>query len=140
WLGVVEEPRVEDILGRISKLTTVLPSEKTVAAVGSILSHLNRRIADRPDEANRFTVLRSLPWLPAQGKRQRWYRPSDLYAIFSAHLFSESGALFLDVPQRVQRDNAKLLDYLNVNANPTVDLVVTHLLHCASVDKAVNRE
>jgi hypothetical protein len=148
WLGVAEEPRPSDIHTRILRLTAAPPADGAIAVVCSILEHLNRRVTDRQDEANSFSLLRSWQWLPAQKgqrhpgqkDRQRWYRPSELYAIFSAHLFSESDAHFLDVPQRVQRDNAKVLDYLQVNATPSVDLVVTHLLRCAAIERAINPE
>ena len=142
WLGVASRPRTKDVLDRVAELTANPPTPASREAIHRVLTHLIDRW---PDEKNqdRWKELCDRAWLLAQGDDAQWYRPRDLHAIYSHHLFYRSQARFIDLEpnyqnQRVGRD---LLDFLGVQTgDPPVKLVVRHLLACAKASEKVNNQ
>ena len=130
WLGVADRPRLEDVLAHIVLLTSVPPTETAVAAVRVLFGHLGERLRQGGIKEESLSDLRSCRWLPAKGKRDRWYRPDQLFASFNASLF-QSQADFLDFPQTIEQTNSDFLEYLGVEKAPRVSQVVAHLLHCS---------
>ena len=76
--------------------------------------------------------------MPARGDHSRWFRPSDLFAIFQDYLF-ESQATFLDLPREVQTACGELLEFLLLKNKPSTRQVVGHLLHCSENATVVNQ-
>jgi hypothetical protein len=138
WLGVASQPRIEHLLNRVRELIKVSPGPSVAQAVQRIVAHLGQRI-ERPEDVRRLEPLRTLRWLPARGKSDRWYAPNELYADYQAYLF-ESQALFLDLPNRVQTSSRQFLEDLGLGITPPTSLVVKHLLHQASQGIPVNAE
>ncbi len=137
WLGVASQPRLEDIVARIRKLTEKRPSPDAKQQVQRIFAHLGKSIKENEEDCFPLEPLKGIRWLPARGKADRWYAPDELYADYQAHLF-ESQALILDLPNPDQRASKELLVFLGVHLTPEPALVVKHLLHHASLGVAVN--
>jgi hypothetical protein len=138
WLGVASEPRLEDVLVKIRELAAGVYSPAIVQVLQRIVGHLSRRIEGN-EEFSPLAPLKELRWLPARGKVDRWYSPTELYADYQSYLF-ESQALILDLPNRVQTSGRTLLEFLGVHLTPQTFLVVKHLLHQASLGVAINAE
>ena len=138
WIGVCASPRFEDIVSRVRQAVKLPPNERSLDAVRKIVSHLGERLAK---EAPRDSLapLRTMAWLPARSKADRWYKPDELHAVYQAYLF-ESQAYFLDVPANVQNASRALLEFLGIHLTPTAVLVVKHLIHCATNRIPVNAE
>src|SRR5205807_8778191 len=66
----------------------------------------------------------------------RWCSPSEPYAPYQSYLFATQ-ALFLDAPTALP---APLLEFLGVRVTPEPELVVKHLLYCATQQIPVNSE
>ncbi len=130
WLGVSAEPRLDDILRLIRELAEGPYSAPVAARVQSMLAHLGQRLVNGED-VDDLAPLRGLRWLPARGRVDRWYAPSELYAAYQATLF-ESQAPILDASLPVQRSARDLLQFLGIQLTPPVSLVVKHLQHCAA--------
>lgn len=146
WLGVASEPRLEEVVRRITNLVRIPPSDESVKEVQAFFKYLGNTYQKKAlgrEERNRLegmlVVLKSLPWLPAEGDRSHWYRPADTYATFRRHLF-ETQARFLDMPYEVQRSSADFMSFLQIQTEPKTFLVVRHLLHCARQRKPVSKE
>lgn len=137
WLGVADKPRIADVVARVHRLSSQPPGAESVRAIRVLFDHFGGRIRERSAESE-LAPLRSRRWLPARDKRDRWYKPSELFADFNRYLF-ESQAQFLDVAQSVQRDT-ELLKYFGVHTAPEVSHVVAHLLHCAETGTPVHKE
>jgi len=143
WLGVAPEPRPDDVIQRIYKLTTSPPDDVARQAVETVFEYLVGRWFkwDEPKQ-QRYDPLRNMAWLPGTGDRSRWYRPSELYAVFRSYLF-ETQAIFLDSPGQLQRragGSGGLIEFLDIKTEPSPDLVVRHLLFCSEHGEQINKE
>ena len=140
WLDVARRPRVKDVLARITELTAEPPTPTSQVAIHRVVSHLVDRWIDEksPDD---WKDLRNRSWLLAQDDESRWYRPSELHANYSHHLFYRSRARFLNLDHGHQKAGRDLLDFLGVKTTePSVGLVVEHLLYCAKTEEKVNSQ
>ena len=142
WVGVAGRPRLHDLALRIRALAASAPSAESISRIQKIFGYLAEWFQiDQvtPD----LEELRSVPWLPARGRSDRWYRPSEVYAIFQEYLFA-SQALFLDVPQDAQQAGSRArsgwLDWLGIKDTPSNEQVVRHLIHCAETNQVVNKD
>lgn len=138
WLGVSVKPRFEDLVERVKALTSRPPSVHNRQSIVKIFAHLGLRFKDE-DNTIAIDELRTLPWLPASGRADRWYAAGEVYAVFQDYLF-ETQAFFLDVPRDVQNASTGLLQILQIKLAPTPAIVVRHLLHCAEIGRPVNQE
>jgi hypothetical protein len=138
WLGVSSEPALQDLVKAIHVVVDQAYSPAGVMRIQTILAHLGTRVEAGEDSVE-LKFLQNAKWLPAQGKIDRWYSPTELHAVYSKHLF-ESQALFLDVPVNVQNSSGDLLKYLGVRLTPAVGLVVKHLIQSATLQIPVNKE
>lgn len=138
WLGVADEPRIEDLVKRVRELAAQPYSSPAALQIQKTLAHLGKRVQGDhcPVQLN---SLRNARWLPARGRSDRWYSPDELYAIYQAYLF-ESQARFLDAPTNTQNASRALLQILGVHLTPSASLVVKHLIHCATHQVPVNAE
>ncbi|MFQ3652231.1 MAG: DUF3883 domain-containing protein [Gemmataceae bacterium] len=136
WLGVASQPRLDHLLTKIQELAAGSYSSTSSQVVERIFAHLGKRI-EADEDFSLLSSLKSIRWLPARGKTDRWYAPTELYADYQAYLF-ESQALILDLPNRVQTSSRRLLEFLGVRVTPEPSLVVKHLLFQASRGVAVN--
>lgn len=129
-LGVSSSPRLDDVFKEINRLGREPRTEAATRRIESILGYLSKWL-EQGNSATQLTAPRTMPWLPARGKVDRWYRPAELYASYQKDLF-ESQALFLDIPIELQQSASQLLRVLGLNLAPSVDLVVKHLRQCAA--------
>ncbi len=136
WLGVASQPRLDHVLTKIRELAAGSYSPVSSQIVQRIVTHLGKRI-EGDEDFSPLSPLNGIRWLPARGKADRWYAPTELYADYQAYLF-ESQALILDLPNRVQTSSRRLLEFLGVRLTPEPSLVVKHLLCQASRGVAVN--
>ena len=138
WLGVKEVPRFLDLCTVIESIVRQGFTVEQSATIQALFAHLTTRITQgqNPSELVR---LKTLAWLPARGKHDRWYAPAELYASYQAYLF-ESEGLFLDVSPKVQNGGRPLLDCLGVHATPETIRVVKHLLNSVDRGTPVNTE
>ncbi len=139
WLGVSGVPRSQDILARVREIIKVVPNAESRRVIQEIFSYVGALW--REDEADlgyRFRELRFLSWLPGRTHTERWYRPHELYAIYSSYLF-DTQAEFLDVSQPEQIQSRNFIVFLQMPIEPSVGQVVKHLLFCAQMGREVNR-
>ncbi len=123
-------------MNRVRDLTRPGWAVETVDAIGRVFRHLAERLRSSVDAAE-LAPLRTLAWLPAKGKRDRLYRPSELYSTYSYVLFS-SQALFLDLALNIE-ETRNLLVELGVPLAPSTEQVVQHLLFCAKGSLSIVR-
>jgi hypothetical protein len=143
WLGVEALPRIDDLFSRIKILTKQHPSPEAVQFIHNILKYLGghiRKSQNTEELLNESEIkdLKSMEWLPAKNKLDRWYQPEKVYASYEASLFEKSQALFLDAPSSIQDDCRKLFDIIGINKSPDARLVVEHLLFCSSKEIPIN--
>ncbi|MBN2034600.1 MAG: DUF3883 domain-containing protein [Deltaproteobacteria bacterium] len=139
WLGASKGPRASDIVDRIRSLTVQPPNMDSIQKIVTILHHLGDEYRRENELSDEFDVLKSLPWLPARGKRNQWFRPKDIYDSFRDYLF-ESQADFLEVPRDIQGSTIGFLRWLGVKSEPETSLVIKHLLDFSEQNKPVNKE
>jgi len=138
WFGVAEEPRLASVVHRIRHVTAEPYSEQAAEVIVHLFEHLGKRVKEGK-EYNELNPLKSLRWLPAKGKNDRWYKPNELYTVFRSYLF-ETQALFLDIPRNIQNQSVFFLEFLGIESEPSVQLVVKHLLYCSEIGNPVNTE
>lgn len=136
WLGVATSPRAGDLVQAIRNTAAQPYSEHGARRIGTILGYLARCIGTGTIPTA-LSIVRTLRWLPARGRIDRWYAPDEVHAIYQDYLF-ESQALFLDAARSIQIECSDFLKALGVKQTPTVRQVVKHLLHCAANEKEVN--
>ena len=140
WLGVAEGPRPKDILKRIRELAQLPPDGASRHEVQNVFAYVGRLWRDEAAELKygpALEDLKSLAWLPARNEVDTWYRPHELYAIYSSYLF-ETQARFLDVAQPEQSQARAFIGFLGVLMEPSTAQVVNHLLDCAKGKREVN--
>lgn len=131
WLGVKGHPRPKDVLTIIAKLTSNSPNPGSIEAIKRILETVGK--SQNVVVGNHYNSLKNEAWLLAEGIRDRWYRPNELYATYNKSLF-ESQAQFIDLPDGIQRRINDFFKYLGVNLSPRPVQVVRHLLKCSKRD------
>jgi hypothetical protein len=136
WLGVAVEPRIPDLVQKVKWLAGRPYSHDLAQVAVAIIAHLGKQYRNE-DPPPALEALRTLPWLPAKGKVDRWYKPNDLYAAYQAHLF-ETQALFVDIPVNIQRASNLMLDFLGIKTSPGASLVIKHILYCAAKEYPVH--
>lgn len=140
WLGVTEELRPQDMMDLIRELTSSPPDEDRRQQVENVFAHLASKWKNWDDVRKQaFDELKRFPWLPGSKDRTRWFRPNELYTVFQDYLFASQGN-FLAFARPVQAQGNDFLSYLGVHSQPTTDLVVKHLLHCAEQGESVNEQ
>ncbi len=140
WLGVVDEPRIEDILARIRELTDQSPTRSSFKSIQTIYRYL----ASHWDQWDAMTKVRIRPlkeiaWLPGSNSNENWYLPTEVYVIFQDYLFKSQGN-FLRIDRKIQEISRNFYRYLGINRAPNTDQVVRHLLYCANKDEPVKNE
>ena len=143
WLGVESNPRIDDLLPRIRELTQQPPAPGSIQFIQHILDYLGNQTRKR-EETEEFLSeenvkdLKSMEWLPVKNKRDQWYQPKKIFAVYDASLFEKARVFFLDAPWSIQENCRRLFDIIEINKKPDVKLVVEHLLCCSSELFTVN--
>ena len=137
-LGVTAKPRIADLIGRIEWIAVRPYSADLLLVVLKIITHLGNRFRNE-EPPSELESLCKIPWLPANGRSDRWYRPDELYAVYQDYLF-ETTALFLNVPRNIQNASRVILEFIGVHITPDADLVVRHLQNCCNRNQRVNSE
>lgn len=137
WLGVSSEPRIGDLINRIQALTSHSYTADVVQILGKIIAYLGKTVKEALPM--QLDALKTMKWLPAKGRTDRWYRPNELYATYQEYLF-DTQALFLDMPANIQNISRPLFELLGIKITPTANLVVKHLLYCAAKARQVHAE
>lgn len=138
FLGVRSKPSAVDISQRILHLTLEPPASESIQGVQRIFAGLAEHWQELRDEHGGLATLRSIQWLPAEGSSQ-WHSAKEVFSSARRYLFESQGR-FLLIPPGVQRKAADFLAFLGISANPQLDQVVRHLLHCSSSATDVNAE
>ena len=142
WLGVEDKPRFHDVQDRIISLTKLPPNNDSRTQIKKILLHLEEqyRAYQNKEPPASWQPLRTQEWLPVEGRSTKWYSPqSGIYSVFQRYLFESQGP-FLDIDRTTQSGVAGFLKWLGVKDEPEPNLVVKHLIHCASQTLKVNNE
>ena len=142
WLGVVQDPRPNDVIQRIRELTADPPDDAARQVVERVFEYLvNQWPKWDDDQKQHYSTLRRLAWLPGTRGRKRWYKPDVLYAVFQSYLF-ETQANFLGLPRLLQNQagGVGLIEFLDIGDTPPPVFVVRHLLTCSEQGTEVNRE
>lgn len=138
WLGVEGAPRYRDLVEVVRSTVANGFTVEAADTIRALFGHLATRVKV-DDTPSNLDPLRRLAWLPARGRSDRWYAPTELYAGYQAYLF-ESEGMFLDVPPAVQNSARPLVEFLGIHATPEIRLVVKHLLNSVERGTAVNKE
>jgi hypothetical protein len=140
WLGVTSEPRADAVIAQIKSIISSSPDEKTAASLQKIFSYLAGMWSIwADDKRQQFEVLRRINWLPGTKSYQLWYSPRDVFTIYQSYLFESQGN-FLRVDQPTQRRANELAKFLGMPTEPSVGLVVSHLLDCSKRNLPANQE
>lgn len=139
WIGVADESRYSDLVQRIQTISNSPYSLKYLQIIEKIIDHLGKKFDKKDGMPEELEPLKYIPWLPAEGKTDQWYKPSasELYTVFRKYLF-ETQALFLGISRNIQKMSSSFLGFLGVKSEPTAKLVVKHLLYCAAHSLPVN--
>ena len=137
WLGVADEPRLADILQRLTSIVAVPPTAQSRQVVEQIFRHLSSRKIEASDPV--LQKLRGMRWLPAREDGSRWFAPNEVYAVYQDYLFA-SQARFLAFDRRLQTQGRDFLELLGVQLSPTTLQVVKHLQWAVANDQVVNLE
>lgn len=139
WLGVADEPRLDDVFVAIVRLAGEPRRAEAVASTSTILLYLARQHRGENLDESACVTLKSHAWLPAEGDETRGYKASEIQSVFRDFLFRSQGR-FLGLSRPVQNEAANLLVALAVRSEPTPDEVVSHLLYCAARGVVANPE
>jgi hypothetical protein len=139
WVGVAERPRYEDTLRCIKTIADKSPDKNARIWIGVIFKYLGECSIESLEDEQTLLILKSLRWLPAQNCTDKWFRPSEIFAVFQSYLF-ESQADFLDIPVAVQQKCSKFMNWLGIPVEPSVGKIVSHLLHCVQSRIPVHRD
>ena len=132
WLGVESKPRAQDLVARIQALAAAPPMPKSRRQIQTIYKYLAENWQRFTNDTNRFAVLQTLAWLPTDKSTDRWYKPTEVFAVFRRYLF-ETEANFLDVDSGVQGTaNRGFNQFLGIQSEPSVGHVVRYLKKSAS--------
>ncbi len=135
WLGADTKPRTDDIIKRLRQVSQ-WPANQRGKALEIVKECFN--ILAQADDS--FQELQEFAWLP--GKRRgepildRWFRAEDVYSHYCSYIFDQSDAIFLDI----NGPDSKFLQDLHVKSQPTVELVIQHLIRSMQLKKPVNME
>jgi hypothetical protein len=131
-LGVESSPRISDICARIMSLVAVPPTDESISQIQKIYKYLAENYTDLSiEDRNEIGKLRSLRWLPELSDRRNWYKPTDLYTRANAKLFESQGK-FVAFSDALKKE---IRDAFGIKDDPSVDLVINHLLHCRETHK-----
>jgi hypothetical protein len=134
-LGVSDVPRPADVVAHIKEIVSAPPSEQRIVQILANLRYLSRLAGDL-DQA--FALLRTLPWLPADGENE-WFAPNQLYLTFNRTLFATTGH-FIALRRTDQDQLRTTLSALGVRSTPPVELVAGHVLNLVAADKVPSNE
>jgi len=137
WLGVADEPRLADILQRLTPIVATPPTAESRQVVGQIFRHLSSRKIEAGEPV--LQRLRGVRWLPAREDGSRWFAPNEIYAVYQDYLFA-SQAKFLAFDRRLQIQGRDFLELLGVQLSATPLQVVKHLQWAAGNSQPVNLE
>ena len=133
WLGVSVSPRPSDVIAFIKDTIIQGPSRGARSSISKVVRALDSAIsASSIGRKDAYSILRRLSWLPAEDDYSTWWKPNQLAATHSKHLF-ESQSRFIDIPRQYQ--SRKLLSYLGIKLSPEPYQVARHLLECVRRDR-----
>jgi hypothetical protein len=140
WLGVTDNPRLQDILERVKFLVAKPPTKHTVEAIEKVFTYLANQwvIWDETQHAY-FEELRQIRWLPGTSGPEHWHSPGALFPIFRDYLFASEGN-FLAFSRPTQNQSSDLRKFLGMDRKIPPIYVVRQLLHCSQHNERVNKE
>lgn len=136
WLGAATSPS-QALVNEAAKRLAQEPSDPSPIVCGAILDALKDAGEELTSVPIGLANLRDLPWLPIEGGGKG--RPSDLYPIFQRYLFESQGPK-LGLSLAKQSEHSETLYWLGMPKQPTSEMVVAHLRHCAATGELMNNE
>lgn len=127
-VGIASKPRVQSIINYIKAIVNQKVSAHGITEIEKCVSYLGVPFQDSTTLTAELNVLKDIRWLPVEDNHEHWFRPSEVYAGFRAHLF-KSQANFLDFSKKAQDSSSKFLQLLGVRIEPDTTQVVAHLKH-----------
>ena len=139
-MGVRREPSAADLVARLRDIAASFrPSTETRKFAQEPFYELCNRYAlwlelEDQESIDAIDELSDVDCLPAIGDEATWYSPSELYAPYQAKAFeSQARILAYQDPRRLKTE---FLEAINISITPETKLVVNHLLHCISTERA----
>lgn len=139
WLGMSAVPSDEDLVSGVSHLVSGPVSPESVAVMASVIDHLATRLSGARVLPSGLATLKTLKWLPVEGRVDRWYCPDEVFTVFRRSLFASTGK-FLAVDGDRQKDAARALELLGVRSTPIVYQVARHLRNCIERQEQVGQD
>ena len=137
WLGVSPEPEPKDIVKRIKEISESKPDQNSIQLIGSLIAFIaSKWVFWNDEEKLPLEQLKRLNWLPGTKDESKWFSPPNVYSIYSSFLFDSQGN-FLNVDRKIQQNANELFKFLEIESEPTPDLVVKHLLFSSQLHKPV---
>lgn len=131
-LGLRRTPIAQHLVERmLSIAANSSPTEDARRSSGEAFYYLCDRYEEwkeRSDFQSAIDQLRYEECFPAEGDKEEWHSPEELYAPYRAEAF-RSQAKILDF-RNTARLKTELLEELDVRINPETSLVIEHLRHC----------
>lgn len=130
WLGVSPEPEPKDIAKRIKEIAKKQPDQNSIQLIGSLIAFIaSKWVFWSDDEKFPIEQLKHLNWLPGTKDESEWFTPSDVFSVYSSSIFESQGN-FLNIDRKIQfqQNTNDLFRFLEIESEPTPDLVVKHLL------------
>jgi hypothetical protein len=133
WLGASEKPKISDLINIIDKTVIGYPNNDTRELIQSIFVHLGARLSEL-NASPELSSLRHKKWLPAEKDAFTWYAPNQIYTPVRRSLFDSTGKFF-DIATKRAEETSAFADYLGMLREPSVDLVIGHLLYLVENQK-----
>lgn len=138
-LGIRELPRAEDIIKHLESIVSAPPNPKSKSLAIEIFRQLGTNWIQFEVATEEFRELRTLVWLPGEGDDESWYSADEIFSGFRKYLFSTQ-AVFLDINVGVQRKSTEFMEFLGIKNEPSVQMVVDHVLACTEQKLELSRE
>ena len=139
-LGVREVPCAEHLLLAMEQLTESEPLEivqkQSEQFFYAICDSFQLWTEKDGVDLERLEDYQSEAIFPAEGIYDEWFSGNELYAPYrSAAFASQANVLPFRTMQRLNRD---VLEFFEVNTEPTTEMVISHLRHCVEERIAVS--
>lgn len=133
-LGLLKTPKADDLINRILQIAKVdRPTEQSVKTCAIAFYFLCRLFKESKINSDNVSHLKNQKCLPARGDSDNWYTPTELHAPYRAEGFeSQVKIIAFSDTSKLEKE---MLNVIEVKIEPSTDIVINHLFHCASNNK-----